>query len=88
MHKKFYPYMAAMAMAMASNPYFSLGRPRMTEEQRKRYEEYQRERAHRLNPVDMSEHEFVINGEKIMASNRKTALKIYQRRHPEKKRRK
>ena len=73
-----------MAMAMASDRHFLLGRPKMTEQQRKRYEEYQCERAHRLNPVDLSEREFVINGEAIMAHDKKTARKIYQRRHGKK----
>ena len=85
MHKKMYPYHLALAMAMASNPYFSLGRPAMSEAERKRYEEYKRERAHRLNPVDMSEHEFIIKGERIMAHDKKTAKKIYARRHGGKK---
>ena len=86
MHKKFYPYHLAMAMAMASNPYFSLGRPAMSEAQRKRYEQEQRDRAHRLNPVDLSEREFIIKGDRIMAHDKKTAMKIYAKRHPEKKR--
>ena len=87
MKKRVYPYVAAMLMAMASDPYFSLGRPKrsMSEAERKRYEEYKRERAHRLNPVDMSEHEFIIKGERIMARNKKTAKKIYARRHGGKK---
>lgn len=90
MKRKVYPYMAALAMCMASDPYFSLGSSRrtMSEAQLKRCEEYKRERNHRLNPVNMTEHEFVIKGEHIMASSRKTALKIYANRHPEKKRRK
>ena len=76
MYKKFYPYHLALAMAMASNPYFSLGRPAMSEEQR--------DRAHRLNPVDLSEREFIIHGERIMAHDKKTAKKIYDRRHNKK----
>ncbi len=87
MKKRIYPYMAAMMLAMASDPYFSLGRSKrtMNEAERKRYEEYKRERAHRLNPVDMSEHEFIIKGERIMAHDKKTAKKIYARRHGGKK---
>ena len=84
MHKKFYPYHLALAMAMASNPYFSLGRTTMSEAQRKRYEQEQRERAHRLNPVDLSEREFTVHGERIMAHDKKTAKKIYDRRHNKK----
>jgi hypothetical protein len=82
MHKKFYPY--HLALAMASNPYFSLGRTTMSEAQRKRYEQEQRERAHRLNPVDLSEREFTVHGERIMAHDKKTAKKIYDRRHNKK----
>lgn len=68
--------MAAYMMAAASNPYFSLGTPK-----RAMSEDEKRERDHKLNRVDMSQHEFIIKGEKIMAHNRKTALKIYARRH-------
>ena len=87
MHKKFYPAALAMAMAMASgrNPYFDVVKPRMTEIQKRKHEEYLKERAHRLNPVDMSEREFIIKGERIMAHDKKTALKIYARRHSQKK---
>lgn len=75
----------AMAMASGRNPYFDVVKPTMTERQKRKREEYLKERAHRLNPVDLSEREFIIHGEKIMAHDRKTALKIYQRRHPKKK---
>ena len=67
--------MAAIMMA-ASNPYFSLGTPK-----RQLSEDEKRERAHRLNPVDLSEREFIIHGERIMAHDKKTAQKIYARRH-------
>ena len=89
MHRKVYPMGLALAIAMASgrNPYFDIPRT-LTEGQRKERERYLRERAHRLNPVDLSEREFVIRGERIMARNRKTALKIYANRHPETKKRK
>lgn len=88
MTRKVYPYMAALAMLMANDKHFSLdNNPKriMSEAQRKRYDEMQRERAHRLNPVDLSEREFIIKGESIMAKNKKTALKIYARRHSNKK---
>ena len=45
-------------------------------------------RLHRMNPVDTTEREFNIKGERIMARDRKTALKIYANRHPETKNRK
>ncbi|MBP5425032.1 MAG: hypothetical protein J6Y33_03045 [Prevotella sp.] len=87
MHRKIYPATLAMAMAMARgrDPYFDVINPMMTEAQKRRREEMLRERAHRLNPVDLSEREFVIKGERIMAHDRKTALKIYANRHPETK---
>ena len=87
MHKKIYPAALAMAIAMASgrNPYFDVVNPMMTEIQKRKREEYLKERAHRLNPVDMSEREFIIKGERIMAHDKKTALKIYARRHSQKK---
>ncbi len=84
MNKKFLLSHAALAMAaaMSGNNYFALERPvrRMSEDER-------RERAHRLNPVDMSQHEFIIKGERIMAHDRKVALKIYARRHGKKNKR-
>ena len=52
-----------------------------TDEERKR-------RLHKMYGNQSQEHEFVINGEKIMASNKKTAMKIYANRHPESKKRK
>ena len=47
-----------------------------------------KESVHKLYGENMDEHEFTINGEKIMARNRKTAMKIYANRHPESKKRK
>ena len=75
----------AMAMASGRNTYFDVVNPRMTEAQKRKREEYLRERAHQLNPVDMSEREFIIKGERIMAHDKKTAKKIYARRHSGKK---
>lgn len=86
MAKRFSPMLALMTAALLSgNQHFSLGRPRMSEEKKKRYDEEQRQRAHALCPETVTEHEYVIKGERIMARNRKTALKIYQRRHNIKK---
>lgn len=52
-----------------------------TDEERKR-------RLHKMYGDQSQDHEFVIKGEKIMASNKKTAMKIYANRHPESKKRK
>ena len=77
--------MAAMMMAAAGGrSYYDLPRP-LTEEQKKRREQWRKERAHKLYGEDRSEREFVINGETIMAHDRKTALKIYANRHSEQK---
>ena len=51
-------------------------------------EDDRKRRLHRMNPVDMAEHEFSVGGERIMARDRKTAMKIYANRHPETKGRK
>ena len=42
----------------------------------------------RLDKVDLSEREFVIKGERILAHDKKTAIKIYNRRHNIKKKKK
>ena len=78
--------LAAMMAAAAggSSPFMTGGYP----ERRRLSDEEAKKRAHRLNPVDLTEHEFVIKGEKIMASSKKVAMKIYQNRHPESKKRK
>lgn len=68
------------AAAAGNNPFtFRANRNscRLTNEESKK-------RAHRLNPVNLTEHEFVIHGEKIMARNKKTAMKIYANRHKKK----
>lgn len=72
---------AMMAAAAGGNSPFMTGYP----ERRKLSDEEMKRRAHALNPVDLTEHEFIIKGEKIMASNKKTAMKIYANRHPEAK---
>ena len=77
-----------MAMiASGKNVYFDIPRP-MNEQQKRRHEEYMKQRNHRLNPVDLSEREFIICGERIMAHDKKTAIKIYANHHPEIKKRK
>jgi hypothetical protein len=39
-------------------------------------------------PAATDKHEYIIKGERILASNRKTALKIYANHHPQNKKRK
>lgn len=48
-------------------------------------DEERKRRMHKLNPIDTSQREFIIKGERIMAHDKKTALKIYANRHPEAK---
>ena len=78
------PFIAAMMMMAAAGGrnYYEMPRP-LTEEQKKRREQERKERAHKLYGEDRSEREFVINGETVMAHDRKTAMKIYANRHPE-----
>lgn len=66
--------------------------PFMTTTPRRRYaggcgrelSEEEKARNHQMYGVNMTEHEFVIHGEKIMARNKKTAMKIYANRHKKK----
>lgn len=69
----------AMMLASASNPYFGISRRRELTPDQKR--QRLQELGHQLNPVNLKEYEFTIHGEKIMARNKKTALKIYANRH-------
>lgn len=48
-------------------------------------EEERRKRLHKMYGDHSQEHEFVIGGERIMARDRKTAMKICARKHPKKK---
>ena len=75
---------AMLAASAGGRSPFMTGYP----ERRRMSDEEAKERAHRLNPVVLSEHEFIIKGEKIMASSKKVAMKIYANRHPETKKRK
>ena len=74
--------LTAMMMAAAGNPYF--GTPRRRERTPEQKRQRLQELGHKLNPVNLTEHEFIIHGEKIMARNKKTALKIYANRHSNK----
>lgn len=51
-------------------------------------DEERRQRLHKMYGESQQEHEFVIKGERIMARNKKSALKIYANRHPQSKKRK
>ena len=83
--KKSIGMMAAMMMAAAAgNPYFDTGRPRYSNGGRRELTEEEKARRHQMYGEDMTEHEFTIHGEKIMARNKKTAMKIYANRHKKK----
>ena len=69
---------------MGSNPFYDTGYSSRTRT-RKMTDEEKRERGRKLCPLDLSEREFTIHGERIMAHDRKTALKIYANRHHETK---
>ena len=76
----------AMAAEAASNPYFmTMRRYRQQRDDaiRRRREDDAAMRALKYECRKL--YEYSIHGEKIKAPNRKTALKIYNRRHPEKK---
>jgi hypothetical protein len=81
--------MMAAAMMGAANEHFDTG---LYREHRNPYEgetdEERLQRLHKMYGEIQQEHEFVINGERIMARNKKTALKIYANRHPQSKKRK
>lgn len=73
----------AMMLASANNPYNNpyFGTPRRRELTPDQKRQRLQELGHQLNPVNLKEYEFTIHGEKIMARNKKTALKIYANRH-------
>lgn len=71
---------ALAAIAAGNNPYYSVHRNRRTGE----YKPRDNARTRSLYKVNMTQHEFNIHGEIIMATNRKTALKIYANRHKKK----
>ena len=67
--------------AMGASEYF--GTPRRTSPFPVQHRE-----PPRIDKVDLSEREFIIKGEKIRAHDKKTAIKIYNRRHNIKKKKK
>ena len=75
--------MMATAMMGGGNDMFDF------REHRNPYEgetdEERRKRLHKMYGDNSQEHEFVVKDETIMAKDRKTAMKIYAKRHPEKK---
>ena len=76
--------MAAAASAGGDSP-FMTGRPRRSYGGgRRELTEEEKARNHQMYGVNMTENEFVIHGEKIMARNKKTAMKIYANRHKKK----
>ena len=76
--------MAAAASAGGDSP-FMTGRPRRSYGGgRRELTEEEKARNHQMYGVNMTEHEHVIHGEKIMARNKKTAMKIYANRHKKK----
>lgn len=85
---KKYASVAMMAAMMMSAAYEKRHYTSVEDVQRARKQRMDnlKELAHRELQRELTQHEFVIHGERIMANNRKSALKIYAKRHPEMKR--
>ena len=78
--------MMAAAMMGTGNEYFDTGRHRARRDPYEREtEEERRQRLRMLYGQNRQEHEFVVHGERIMARDKRTAMKIYANRHPEAK---
>ena len=81
--------MMAAATMGAANEYYDTG---LFRESRNPYEgeteEERKARLHRMYGESQQEHKFVIKCERIMARNKKSAMKIYANRHPQSKKRK
>ena len=71
--------MMAAAM-MGANDHFDMGLRHRNPHEGESGEE-RRSRIHKMYGNQDQLHEFVIKGEKIMARNKKTAMKIYANRH-------
>ena len=82
MMRKYMAAVLAMSAMAGGRDIYDLP-PSASGRTQKLLDKHEKERNHRLNPVDLSEREFIIRGEAIMAHDRKTALKIYANRHPE-----
>ena len=87
---KKYASVAMMAAMMMSAAYEKRHYMTVEDVQRARKQRMDnlKELAHKELQRELTQHEFVIHGERIMARNRKSALKIYAKRHPELKRKK
>lgn len=81
-------YAMAIGVQVQGYPAEADCRPARRDPWREEDEEGRKARLHRMNPTDTSEREFTVRGERIAAHDRRTALKIYARRHPEAKGRK
>lgn len=75
--------MAAMLMLAAGGRHDFFAPPRNPHAGES--EDERKDRYHKMNPAETGKHEFIIKGERILASNRKTALKIYANHHPQNK---
>ena len=76
--------MMAAAMMGTGNEYFDTGRHRARHDPYEREtEEERRQRLRKMYGQNRQEHEFVIKGERIMARDKRTAMKIYANRHPD-----
>lgn len=77
--------MAAAMMAAAGNPFATDLFAERRDPHEGETEEERKRRLHKMYGDHPQEHEFIIKGERIMARNKKMAIKIYANRHPEAK---
>ena len=75
----------AMAAMAGGNNFFDTGCDYHRDPHEGETDEERKRRLHKVYGDQSHEHEFVIKGERIMARNKKTAMKIYANRHPEAK---
>lgn len=77
--------MAAAMMGAAANPFAADLFVEHRDPHEGETDEERKRRLHKMYGDNSQEHEFIIKGERIMARDKKMAMKIYANRHPETK---
>ena len=77
--------LAALMMGTASDFYGAPTRPKRGRVQPEDESVETKKRRHQQYGTDLTEHDYVINGETIRATSKKVARKIYEKRHKTKK---
>jgi hypothetical protein len=77
--------MAAAMMGAARNPFATDLFVEHRDPHEGETKEERKRRLHKMYGDNSQEHEFIIKGERIMARDKKMAMKIYANRHPEAK---